>query len=180
MRTGKLLGQYIPHENIYSNQPSGYSEFPVSPPDIFINQKDLRDSQHLVPRCVMSMEHLMFAVYLVSAEDLVFAERLVFAEHSEFVGHLVFPEHLVCADSGLPALDCGLGMRRATHHTTARTVRTILAGSAASLNAASTLCCAPFPGTPACPEHVWGAQQMLIAVSVMRKPRGKKQGFSGT
>ena len=107
----------------------------------------------------------------------MFAEHLVFAEYSEFVEHLVFAEHLVCPDSGLPALDCGLGMRRTTHHTTARTVRTILAGSAASLNVASTLRWAPFPGTPACPEHVWGAQQMLIAVSVMRKPRGKSKGL---
>ena len=86
-------------------------------------------------------------------------------------------EHPVFDDSGLPALDCGLGMRT-THHITACTVRTILAGSAASLNATPTLGRAPFPGSPSCPEHVWRTQQVLIAVSVTGKPRGK-QPFSG-
>lgn len=60
-----------------------------------------------------------------------------------------------------------------THHITACAVRSILAGPAASLNAAPTLGCAPFPGTPACPEHVRGTQQVFVAVSVMGKPRGK-------
>ena len=60
-----------------------------------------------------------------------------------------------------------------THHITACTVRPILAGPAANLNTTPTLGCALFPRTPACPEHMWGAQQMLIAVSVMRKPGGK-------
>ena len=65
-------------------------------------------------------------------------------------------------------------MRGTTHHIAAGTVRPVLAGSAASLNAAPALRGAPFPGTPAGPEHVGGAQQMLIAVSVMREARGKR------
>lgn len=60
-----------------------------------------------------------------------------------------------------------------THHIAARAVGPILAGPAASLNAAPALGRAPFPRTPACPEHVRGAQQVLIAVSVMGKARGQ-------
>jgi hypothetical protein len=61
-----------------------------------------------------------------------------------------------------------------THHTAACTVRPILTSPAASLNATPTLGCAAFPRPPSCPEHVWWAEQVLIAISVMRKPRGKK------
>lgn len=60
-----------------------------------------------------------------------------------------------------------------THHIAASAVGPILASPAASLNAAPALGCAPLPRTPARPEHVRGAQQMLIAVSVKEKPRGK-------
>lgn len=62
----------------------------------------------------------------------------------------------------------------ATHHVAAHAVRPVLAGPAARLNAAPALGGAPLPGTPACPEHVRGAQQVLVAVSVRGKPRGKK------
>ena len=102
-----------------------------------------------------------------------------------------FTEHVVCrtpnvcsassvcrAPSGCwlwtPSATSGAGNEGdRTHHIAARAVRSVLAGPAASLNAAPALGCAPFPRTPACPEHVWGAQQMLIAVSVGGKPRGE-------
>lgn len=101
----------------------------------------------------------------------MFAKYLLWVQHAGFAEHLMFAEHPVFDDSGLPARDCGLGMR-ITHHVTACTVRAILAGSAASLNATPTLGRAPFPGSPSRPEHVWRAQQVLVAVSVTGKSRG--------
>lgn len=65
------------------------------------------------------------------------------------------------------------GDEDSTHHVAAGTVGSILTSPAASLDATPALGCAPLPRTPARPEHVRGAQQVLIAVSVKEKPRGK-------
>lgn len=68
----------------------------------------------------------------------------------------------------------GCGDKVATYHIASCTVRPIFTGPTAGLNATPALGCAAFPRSPACPEHVWWAEQVFIAVSVMRKPRGKE------
>lgn len=60
------------------------------------------------------------------------------------------------------------------HHTAARTVRTIFTRPASCLDPSSTLSRAALPRPPACPEHMRGAQQMLIAVPVRREIRGQR------
>lgn len=66
-----------------------------------------------------------------------------------------------------------IGSEAVTYHITSCAVRPILTGPTTGLNATPALGRAPLPRSPACPEHVRWAEQMFIAVSVRRKPRGK-------
>lgn len=93
-------------------------------------------------------------------------EYLVCREHLAYVGHVGGFKSVFLA--------MGCGSKVATYHIASCTIRSIFTGPMAGLNATPTLGCASFPGSPACPEHVWWAQQVFIAVSVIRKPRGKE------
>jgi hypothetical protein len=92
--------------------------------------------------------------------------------------HLACWKHLACVGhlGGFKSVFSmmGCGSKVATYHIASCTVRPIFTGPPAGLNATPALGCAPFPRSPACPEHVWWAEQMFIAVSVIRKPRGKE------
>lgn len=66
-----------------------------------------------------------------------------------------------------------VGSEAGTYHITSCTVGPIFTGPTAGLNATPALGRAPLPRSPACPEHVWWAEQMFIAVSVRRKSKGK-------
>lgn len=55
------------------------------------------------------------------------------------------------------------------YHAAARTVRTIFTRPAPCLDPSSTLSRAALPRPPACPKHMWRAQQMLIAVPGRRE-----------
>lgn len=72
-------------------------------------------------------------------------------------------------------LNSGLwvGSEAGTYHVTSCTVGPVFTGPPTGLNATPALCRAPLPRSPACPEDVRWAEQMFIAVSVRRKPRGK-------
>lgn len=74
---------------------------------------------------------------------------------------------------GVPRSGLWIGSEVVTYHITSCTVRPILTGPTTGLNATPALGRAPLPRSPACPEHVRWAEQMFIAVSVRRKPRGK-------
>lgn len=75
--------------------------------------------------------------------------------------------------SGFPHSGLWIGSEAVTYHITSCAVRPILTGPTTGLNATPALGRAPLPRSPACPEHVRWAEQMFIAVSVRRKPRGK-------
>lgn len=63
---------------------------------------------------------------------------------------------------------------KAAYHAAARTVRTIFTGPAPCLDPSSTLSRAALPWPPACPKHVRGAQQMLVAVPARREIRRQR------
>lgn len=60
------------------------------------------------------------------------------------------------------------------YHAAARTVRAIFTSPAPCLDPSSTLSRAALPWPPACPKHMRGAQQMLIAVPVRREIRRQR------
>lgn len=146
-------------------KPIGYPDLSVFPLDILINQSNLYNSQHLV-----YAKHPEFAEIGVCRAFSVCRTPNV-CSGQVCAEDLLCAEHLVCADSGLWAPEYGLETRRTTHHTAASTVRPILTGSVSSLNATPALGWCTLPRTPACPEHMEGAQQTLPAVPIMREKK---------
>lgn len=61
-----------------------------------------------------------------------------------------------------------------TYHAAARTVRTIFTCPAPCLDPSSTLSSAALPRPPACPKHMRGVQQVLIAVPVRRETKRQR------
>lgn len=69
------------------------------------------------------------------------------------------------------------GKLQITYHAAARAVGTVFTCPTPRLDPSSALSRAALPRTPACPKHVRGAQQMLVAVPVRRGRQGGKESI---